>query len=75
MLRELFLQFLKDGNDNLVYDLVEVFLLDTAEATLNITLDIARENLTLYEAGLREGKAFYHIIGQLIGILRIELVI
>lgn len=45
---------LKDGYDDLVNDLVEVFLLDTAETTLNITLDIARENLTLYEAGLRK---------------------
>ena len=63
---------LKDGYDNLVNNLVEVFLLDTAETTLDITLDITRENLALYEAGLREGKAFYHIIGQLIGILRLS---
>lgn len=65
----------KDRCDDLVNYLVEIDLLDTAEATLNIALDIAREDLAFHEAGLGEGKAFYHIVGQRIGILRIDPVV
>ena len=60
---------------NLVDNLVEVFLLDAAKATLDVTLDIASDNLTLHEAGLREGKAVNHVVAQRIGILWIEPVV
>ena len=60
---------------NLVDNLVEVFLLDAAKATLDVTLDIAGNNLTLHEAGLREGEAVNHVVTQRIGILWIEPVV
>ena len=60
---------------NFVDNFIEVFLLDATEATLNIALDIASNDLTLHEAGLREGEAIDHIVAQWVGILRIKPVV
>ena len=60
---------------NLVDNLVEVFLLDTAKTTLDVTLDVAGDNLALHEAGLREGEAVDHLVAQRVGILGVEPVV
>ena len=61
--------------NNLVDNLIEVFLLDTAKTTLDVTLDVAGDNLALHEAGFREGEAVNHIVAQRVGILRVEPVV
>ena len=43
---------LEYGFNNFVDDLIEILLFDTAETTVNITFDIAGENLALHETGL-----------------------
>ena len=63
---------LEYGIDNLVDNFVEIFLFDTAEAALNVTLDVARNDMTLDEAGLRKREACHHLVGQRIGVLRVE---
>ena len=60
---------------NLVDNLIEILLLDAAEATLDVALDIASNDLTLDEAGFREGEAVDHIVAQRVGILRIKPVV
>ena len=66
---------LEYGIDNLVNYLVEVFLFDAAEAALNVALDVARNNLAFDKAGLREREAHHHLVGQRVGVLRIEPVV
>ena len=58
--------------DYLVDDFIEVFLFDATKATIDITLDIARNNLAFNKAGLRESKAINHFDSQRIRILRVE---
>jgi len=61
--------------NNLVDNLVEIFLLDTAKTALHVALDVAGDNLALHEAGLREGEAVNHVVAQRVGILRVEPVV
>ena len=53
---------LEDGLNYLVDNLVEVGLLDAAEATLDITLYVTGDYLALHEAGLRKSEAIDHVV-------------
>ena len=53
----------------------ECLLLDTAEATLDVALNITSDYVAFHEAWLREGKAVDHLITQRIGVLRVEPVV
>ena len=53
----------------------ECLLLDTAEATLDVALNITSDYVAFHEARLREGKAVNHLVTQRIGVLRVEPVV
>jgi len=61
--------------NNLVDNLVEVFLLNAAKAALDVSLDVAGQNLALHEAGLRGREAVNHVVTQWVGVLRVEPVV
>lgn len=61
--------------DDFVDNLVEVLLFDAPEPTGYVAFDIARDDLTFDEARLREGEARHHVVGQRVGILRIDAVV
>ena len=57
--------------NNLIYNLIEVLLLDAAKATSHVTLNVTCKNLTLYKAGLGKRVTHNHLVSQRIGILGI----